>query len=199
MRRNGFTLVEMVVALAIFALVASAGVGLLRASADTQIAVEDSLTAQGRLERIGLLFNADLGQVVIRPTTRSDGGARPAFVGAPDAMLFVRDGVIATRPEPAPSINRVEWRGREGRLERTAHRAPDGLRLVDEPARLANSLQTVRFAYRSAAGDWRDTWPEPDGEPLPRAVRMELAGPGLPLTRFVVALPDIMPAPEETE
>lgn len=197
MKRNGFTLVEMVVALAIFALVASAGVGLLRASADTQIAVDESLSAQGRLERIGLLFNADLGQVTIRPTTRSDGGARPAFVGTASSMMFVRDGIVATRPEPAPSINRVEWRGTEGRLERTAHRAPDGLRLVDAPARLASDLQTITFAYRDEAGGWSDSWPRAGGPPLPRAVRMDLSGDGLPPTRIIVALPDLNPLESE--
>lgn len=195
-RANGFTLVEMVVALTIFALVATAGVGLLRASADTQVAVDRTLDEQGRLERIALLLQADLGQVVIRPTTRSDGGVRPAFRGTETSMTFVRDGIVPSRPEPAPSINRVEWRLSEGRLERTAHRAPDGLQLLDPPARLAE-LGSVRFAYRDEAGGWNASWPRDGGPALPRAVRMEIAGEGTPATQFIVALPDINPVPGE--
>src|SRR3546814_12910032 len=46
-RGNGFTLVEMMIALSIFAAIAAMGVGLLRSSVDTQDAV------QARLQEIG--------------------------------------------------------------------------------------------------------------------------------------------------
>ena len=48
MRNNGFTLVEMLVALGIFALLAGAGVGLLRSSLDVQSSVDTRLTAMVR-------------------------------------------------------------------------------------------------------------------------------------------------------
>lgn len=187
---NGFTLIEMVVALAIFAIVATAGVALLRASADTQVAVDRSLDDHGRIDRIALLFQSDLGQVVVRPSARSDGGVRPAFLGTPLGMSFVRDGIVPTRPEPSPSINRVEWKLVEGRLERQAHRAPDATRLLDPPARLADALTRVEFAYRGLDGAWSSSWPHPGGPALPRAVRMTIAGEGLPPTDFVALLPD---------
>jgi len=47
MNRNGFTLVEMLVALGIFALLAVAGVGVLRSSVDLQGAVDTRLTTIG--------------------------------------------------------------------------------------------------------------------------------------------------------
>ncbi|WP_265569466.1 type II secretion system minor pseudopilin GspJ [Sphingomicrobium nitratireducens] len=193
MKRNGFTLIEMIVALVIFALIATAGVALLRASADTQLAVEDGLTEQAAIERLSLLINADLSQAALRPTRRADGGFRPAFVGTSDNMIFVRDGIVSTESKPSPSLHRVEWAVREGRLERTGHRQPDGVTLEDPAAILLRDMRAARFEYRDAAGGWISTWPDGSGRALPRAVRLTVTGADWPETTLVVALPDIEP------
>ncbi|MCJ7421076.1 type II secretion system minor pseudopilin GspJ [Sphingomicrobium astaxanthinifaciens] len=195
-RRDGFTLVEMLVGLTIFALVASAGVGLLRASADTQGAVDTALAEQARVERIALLLEADLGQAVLRPTRRPDGTSRPPFSGSPRAMQFVRGGVVALGAEPSSDLRRTGWVAEDNALKRLTFAALDGGEARLPEAVLLDPLGQLSFAYRDAAGGWVDAWPDGSGAPLPRAVRLTLSAPRLPATEFVVALPAVAPASE---
>jgi prepilin-type N-terminal cleavage/methylation domain-containing protein len=60
-REAGFTLVEMMVAIVIFGILAIAGVGLLRASVNTQAAIDNRLDGLNGQERVALLA-ADVGQ-----------------------------------------------------------------------------------------------------------------------------------------
>ncbi|WP_343344988.1 type II secretion system minor pseudopilin GspJ [Sphingomicrobium sp. XHP0239] len=190
-KRNGFTLIEMLVGLTIFALLASAGVGLLSASADTQQAVDASLGEQADLTRISVLLEADLAQVADRPTRDTGGAERPAFVGSADGMTFVRGGVVALDTAPQTDLRRVRWTLDRGALTRITFEEVDGNddRLPD--ARLVDDVSTFALEYRGIGGGWSGAWPDGSGEALPRAVRMTLAGNRLPETQFVVALPRV--------
>ena len=66
-RANGFTLVEVMVALMIFGMIASAGVGLLAFSVRAQGATVERLDDTGALARLSSLMGADLAQAVNRP------------------------------------------------------------------------------------------------------------------------------------
>ena len=88
MKRNGFTLVEMLVALGIFAVLAAAGVGVLRSSIDVQGAVDTKLTALSGIARLNAMLSNDLGQAVDRPS-RASRAVRPAFVGDGSGMELV--------------------------------------------------------------------------------------------------------------
>ena len=189
MRQDGFTLIEMLVGLTIFALLASAGVGLLSASADTQQSVDAALGEQADLTRIAILLEADLAQVADRPSRDGSGGERPAFIGSADGMTFVRGGVVALDTSPQSDLRRVRWASEQGALTRITFEAVDGGddRLPD--ARLVDNVAALTFDYRGVDGGWSATWPDGSGEPLPRAVRMTLAADRLPETQFIVALP----------
>ncbi|MCJ8191267.1 type II secretion system minor pseudopilin GspJ [Sphingomicrobium aestuariivivum] len=189
MQRNGFTLVEMLVGLTIFALLAGAGVGLLRTSADTQVAVDASLGEQAQVERIALLLEADLGQAVIRPTRDGSGNERPAFIGSTDSMLFVRGGVISLDARPSSDLRRIGWSAEDGLLVRRTYEAVDGGDDALPEAVLLDPLSGMTLAYRDASGGWVERWPDGSGEPMPRAVRLTLSAPRIPQTEFIVALP----------
>ncbi|HWW57178.1 MAG TPA: prepilin-type N-terminal cleavage/methylation domain-containing protein, partial [Sphingopyxis sp.] len=79
---RGFTLVEMLVALSIFALIAAMGVGLLRSSIDTQDAVQGRLKGMSGINRLRAVMANDLAQAVQRSTRGPAGEAVPAFVGS---------------------------------------------------------------------------------------------------------------------
>ncbi|NJM51807.1 MAG: prepilin-type N-terminal cleavage/methylation domain-containing protein [Sphingomonadales bacterium] len=65
---NGFTLVELLVALFIFSLISLAGLTLLRSSADGQVAIKNRLAQHSDLVRTANLLEADLAQAVARPS-----------------------------------------------------------------------------------------------------------------------------------
>lgn len=185
--QSGFTLVEMLVALVIFALLAASGVGLLRSSVDTQSAVERRLYELGSLGRVHALLASDLGQVVDRPT-RAGRGVQPAFIGQPDRMEFVRAGWANLDGDKRSSLQRVLWRFDRRVLLRAGFSGIDG---SDDGvgAAIAPAIDGTLFRYRGADGQWAPAFqPAPD-QPLPAAVELTLMPPDRVPVTIIVALP----------
>ena len=165
MRRAGFTLVEMLIALTIFGMLTAAGIALLTLTVRTQETSERLLGEVGELRRLGALMTADLGQAAVRPSRDRDGRPRPAFTGSADTLELVRHGggESATR--------RVGYRLSEGRLERLAYDRIDGeSRAV--AIGLLDNVRQLRLRYRDREGGWREAWDPTDPLLLPRAVEL---------------------------
>jgi general secretion pathway protein J len=175
-RSNGFTLVELLVSLFIFGLLAAAGVALLSFSVRSQAVAGERLDDLSQFRRAGALLGGDLAQVAPRLTRDSAGASRPAFVGADGeregvALAFVRRGWDNVDEAPRPSLQRVEYRVVEGRLERRSYPQLDGA----EPlpwSRILEGVRWVRFRYRDGEGAWRERWDPTDPRELPRAVEV---------------------------
>ena len=173
-REAGFTLIEMLIALVIFGMLTAAGVTLLTLTVRTQETSERRLEALGTLRRTGALLNADLAQAAPRIRRDGDGRPQPAFTGGNggDALLlaFVRRG---WEDESAfrSSLQRVEYRLRDGRLERWRYDGVDGAgRPVAMP--LLEGVRRVQLRYRDRDGTWRDRWDPTDPARLPAAVEL---------------------------
>ena len=172
--RNGFTLIEMLIALMIFGMITAAGVTLLSLTVRTQESAERVLESLGTIRRTGALLNADLAQAAPRIHRNGDGEPRPAFTGGNGSeallMAFVRRG---WEDESAfhSSLQRVEYRLREGRLERWRYDSVDGAgRAVAMP--LLEGVRRVRLRYRDRDGAWRERWDPTDPARLPVAVEL---------------------------
>jgi len=165
MRRAGFTLVEMLIALTIFGMLTAAGVALLTLTVRTQETSERLLGEVGALRRLGALMTADLGQAAARPSRDRDGQPRPAFAGSTLSLALVRRG------GEEGALQRVEYRLDGNRLERLAYQRVDG----DSRAvaiRLIDNVRQLRLRYRDREGGWRDTWEPSDSALMPRAVEL---------------------------
>lgn len=171
---QGFTLVEMLIALAIFGMITAAGVALLSLTVRTQESSARLLDSLGALRRTGALLGADLGQAAPRIHRDRDGRPLPAFTGndGGDALLLglVRRG---WEDESAfrSSLQRVEYRLRGGRLERWRYDSVDG---EGRPTAmtLLDNVRSVRLRYRDREGNWRARWDPTDPARLPAAVEM---------------------------
>ena len=75
--RSGFTLIEVMIALAIFALLAAAGVLVLSQSIDNRFVVKASTDRTAELQRLRATLRADLGQAAPRRVRAANG--QPAF------------------------------------------------------------------------------------------------------------------------
>lgn len=188
---RGFTLVEMLVALAIFAILAAAGVGILRSSVDSQTAVDRRLTEIGEVGRLQALLSSDLGQAVERPT-RNGSALRPAFVGDPNRIEFVRAGWSNIDNEPRSTLQRVEWRLAEGGLARIGHRQLDGGDSANVLVAVMARESSATFRYRSGDGSWSSTYASSAERPLPAAVELTIAYDRRSPMTLVVALPAIV-------
>jgi len=170
MKRNGFTLVEMLVALGIFALLAAAGVGVLRSSVDVQSSVDSRLAAMSGIARLNALLSSDLGQAVDRPS-RAPSGQRPAFVGDQSSMHFVSAGRANLDGAARSELQRIEWRSESGALNRVGFNNIDG---NDDglTSPLVRGVRSAAFRYRMLDGSWSSTFTSTEQQPLPAAVEL---------------------------
>lgn len=194
MTERGFTLVEMLVALTIFALLAAAGVGLLRGSVDAQAAVGAKLADLAATERLRTLLASDLGQAVDRPSRDEAGAERPAFTGDERGLRLVRAGWSGA--DGSAALQAVAWRIDGDRLVRQGSAAIDGA-ADGVAAPLLAEVERAAFRYRAVTGDWRTAWaPAPGEAPLPAAMELLVKRRGEAEVRIVLVLaPSAPPAP----
>lgn len=171
-REAGFTLVEVMVALLIFGMLAAAGVAVLSFSVRAQAATGAKFDDLAGIERSAAIMAADLGQAVLRPARDDVGNLRPALVGEADSLALVRGGWSNLDGAARPGLQKVFYRRGERGWERTAFLQLDGSPPL-EPALLVPGVETVRLRYRYR-GAWSDRWDGAVGVPLPDAVELTL-------------------------
>ena len=172
----GFTLVEVVVALFIFALLAAAGVSLLSFTVRAQSASARALEGVSGERRLSALLTTDLGQAVPRVSRDEAGRPRPAFQANQGRLLvaFVRGG---SKPQ------HVEIRLEKGELVRVATPFVDGAP-AGPPLILESGVERARLRFRTKA-DWQDNWDSERTDAIPRALELTIARRGAaPVTRM---------------
>ena len=167
---RGFTLLELLVAIAIFAIM-----GALAMSGYVELA-RQSEYAEQRLERVREVQRAmqtlgqDLAQIEPRPIREPLGEARMPAVLAGDAveyrLQFTRAGWSNTGGLARPTLQRVGyrvdqdglWRDHWGALDRTLSVEPVRTRLL-------GGVLSVRFRFMTAQRSWVERWPVNEGLP----------------------------------
>lgn len=182
-RARGFTLVEVLVATAVFAIMSALAWGglnaVIRARAALVAEQQDfsrTLRAVGALER-------DLQAAVARPVRGNYGETLPALRGDGDHLELTRLGYASPLVEARSALERVIYqqdgktlkRGRFAVLDRAAGSLPEFSELRDR-------LRRFQLRYMDAQGKWLEAWPRRGDAPeaLPRAVefRLDIDGVG---------------------
>ncbi len=180
----GFTLVEMLVALLIFALLSAAGVALLAFGIDGRARSAQRLDTLAAVTRSRALLTADLAQAAPRPWRDSAGARQPAFASGGAVLIgVVRRGWRNDSGAPRASLQRVAYRLVDGRLERATAPMVDGA-AETAPAVLLRGVGALQLRFHSA-GQWRDRWQPATADALPDAVELTLAADGVPALRQV--------------
>jgi general secretion pathway protein J len=174
-RTQGFTLVEMMVSLLIFALLAAAGVGLLAFSVRAQGATDAKLAQIAQLNQLGSALSADFAQVRARPTRDEGGATLPVFTGSADSgttpmLRLIRAGWTNVDEAARPSEQKVEYRLDGGVLQRIAYPMLDGAKPA-AAVPILTGVKAIALSYRYA-GAWADHWDGTPDRPLPDAVAM---------------------------
>ncbi len=162
---SGFTLIEVVVALALFALIAAAGTALVTTVLDAERHTAGRLDRLADLERTMAVITRDFTEIADAP-----------LVGSATGIAFDRhDGTGATG---------VSYRLAAARFERVRH---------GRPALLLAPVTALSWHYYDRPGGWQDHWPadEAQTQTWPAAVMVEIAVGGAPGGRLrrVVDLP----------
>jgi len=175
---RGFTLLELLVALAILALLSVLGYRAIASLADSEVRLSAETTRWRSLDALFMRLEADLRQSQPRGA-RTAAGVEPAWLGAIDAdgnadLRLSRSGPEFAL-EPGSAGQRLGYRLRDHSVEVLywpyLDIAPGSL-----PAAyaLADGITRFRVDYLDGRGAWRQQWPVAGEPSVPRAVRVEL-------------------------
>lgn len=164
MRVRGFTLLELLVAVAIFAIVAALAFGSLR----YMVAGRESLLPQ--VERLAALqfalgiIDADISAIAPRPTRGALGEMLPCTRGGIDGTLleFTRYLDDVAWPDAMARLQRVSYELEDGVLYRISWPRPD-ITQASLPVRrpLLRGLASLRIRFATGSPpQWRETWPD---------------------------------------
>lgn len=173
---RGFTLLEVLVALAIFALVSLMAFRGLTMMLDTR----EQVTQQGQkwqdLSRLYVRLQQDLSRVVYRPIRNTWGTEVAAVVGEPnpigedDALFaFTRMG-LAGQTGRMQGLQRFGYRLRGDKIQMLSwaslDQAPRTHPMVDD---VLSGVESLKALYLGSAGGWHDHWPITNQPPIPPA------------------------------
>jgi general secretion pathway protein J len=182
-RIAAFTLVELLVALAIFAIVAGFAYRGLQAMLDSREALQrdtrkwrDVALFVGRIER-------DLSAVLVTPSNPQSFVRRPAPLTSVVETVTHDDGLALTRSGNVLQENalaapqRIAYRLRDGAVERLTWTSVDfAPREEPAPVRVLGSVAALGFRFLLESGEWRSSWGIANAEQkaLPAAVEVTL-------------------------
>jgi general secretion pathway protein J len=175
-RTTGFTLVEVLIALAITALVATiayTGLSTVMTGAER---LRDNADRIYELNRAFMILSRDLRQFTARPVRDEFGDIEPAFTGGELArfeLSFTRTGWYNPNNHPRSTLQRVNyrledeglWRDTYPVLDRAANTEPESALLLDGVESIhvvfLGSLETLQIEPGSGAVDtrnWVENW-----------------------------------------
>ena len=200
-REAGFTLLEVLAAVAVFAVVSAVSVGLLTTALRGQEQTEAALARIETAQRVGAAFTADMGQLVMRPARTGEGLFDPRVFaadargtelvrggsgGAREILVFTRTGwPNPGAAQPRSTLQRVAWLYDGEAIWREAWAYPDAARAAQPRRRLmADGVRGLEVEVYRGAGWAREVALEAgaDGAPTPPSavrLRYELDGVGV--------------------
>jgi general secretion pathway protein J len=174
---RGFTLIEALLALAIFAVIAVLAYRATSALTDGEARLSSEAQHWRVLEALFTRFEADIRQAVPR-SVRTGAGREAAWLGSvagnQSALVFTRAGSEFSL-EPAPAGQRVGYRLRDGNIELAYWRELDHAESAQPVVYpLVADVAAFQLEYLTRDGAWRDRWPLLGEADIPRAVRLTL-------------------------
>lgn len=197
-RSKAFTLVELLVALAIFAVLS----GFAYRALDTMLQSREALERESRKWRDVTVFvgrvERDLSAVLARRTAIAASGAALAPVSSAIDASSGGTGLAVTRSGSPLQENalaapqRVAYRLSGNQVQRLSWNSVDAAPR-DEPAAVAvlSEVRALDFRFLDPGGEWRSAWGLPgSAQPVPAAVEMRLE---LASGERIVRLVDLLP------
>lgn len=187
---QGFTLLELVIAVAVFALVAALAQAGLAAVVRSVEANRQAAEENRNTELLLLRLDRELAQILARPVRGAYGDSRAAVQGDSERIEYSSLGFFEGA-RVAPVRRGIEMRGDQLILwEQVRLDAGPGTRRRE--TLLAEQVRRLRLSYIDAE-DRFDRWPNRRGlgdEALPRAVAIEVELTGFGVVERVIELPE---------
>ncbi len=158
---RGFTLIEMVVATAIFAIVSIVAYDGLNRVLKNQEHIQDSAERLKNLQLTFRYFERDISQVIDRSILNQYGDSQHAFVGNEDkAVSFTHSGWRNPANLARSRLQRVTYEVSENTLSRFSWAQLDGA-IAEEffKTDLLKDVESLTMRYLDQNNQWHTTWP----------------------------------------
>lgn len=161
---DGFTLLELLVALFVSAVMFAIGYGALTEVARNRLEVKNAQTSLSDVQRAIRVMADDLSQLNPRPLRDQLGRSFvPALVaepGTPSPLALTRGGRAPTSVHARSSLQRVEYLIENGSLVRIVWPVLDRVQSTDASRRvLMRGVRGLELRYLDDLGEWRKDWP----------------------------------------
>ncbi len=191
---KGYTLIELLVALFVFAILAITAYRGLNAVTQTRAQVDRETRKWQALERFFARLDDETAQALPRPVRTANGAEAPAWSGTPSSaesledvqLAFTHSGGIGADGTPLPP-QRVGYRLRQGKLEMLRWTALDSAPYnVPRVDTVLEDVSEFNLRYLSSNLTWETQWPPVALDTLlPKGVEVQLIlKDGNKLTRF---------------
>ncbi|KTC88961.1 GspJ family T2SS minor pseudopilin variant LspJ [Fluoribacter dumoffii] len=179
---NGFTLIEILIALAVFAILATITTSVLYNAFTTRSRVNEQSERLSELQLAISLIQQDTSQTVERPIRSNDMQLLSAFIGQTHYVEFTRDGDVNPGSiEKRSTLKRVAYSCEQGTLIRRTWNTLDRINQKDyEDKILLNHIAECHFGYLNqnlqVLPEWREQAVALNQrrEPFPKAIQVNM-------------------------
>ena len=203
-QQQGFTLIEIMIAIMITGIIAVGAYSQLEAANKTQKAAVETDRRLAELQRAMNRISIDFQQVALRSVRDENGDSLPALMGEKDGdatfVSWTRQGKINPANLPRSELERITYKVEEKQLLREQWIVLD---IVSEEQKyklpILSDIESFEVSFYSE-DQWHESWPingidAKDLHHLPRAVKFKLE-----LTDFdVIEQVYILPSEEKSE
>lgn len=177
-KHQGFTLLEILIALFIFTIVSLILVSALHNVIGLQSGAEKNAERLRTLQMTLLMMSRDIEQAVDRPILNTAGKEEVAFIGTPRNFAFTHTGLAnPTGMLLRSTLQRTGYEWNHQSLSRMTWPVLDQAPQTRSQSRvLLTNVNEARFSYLDQEGRFHDYWPlaEQSNQTLPKAVRIYL-------------------------
>ena len=182
--QRGFTLLELMVAIAIFVIFSAMAYGGLMTVLNARADIEDSLEDTRQLQMALFRLEQDIEQIRARPIRDDFGDPRPAvLLDELQRLEFTRGGRRNPMKLQISQLERVAYGLEDEALVRYAWATLD--RVQDTTITktiLLDDVIDLNWRFLGAGSDWEDQWPIPDPTtgapaltaPPPRVIELQI-------------------------
>lgn len=186
-KQRGFTLIEVMIAMMIFAMLSLLAYQILSASVKTSSVVEERTIKLLQIQRTFAQMERDLTQIILR----RENAVEPILYSTPGLLKFTTlDSMNSLQVMSASDLQEVTWQFSDASLTRSSRTLPSGIEKATDVIMLREGVTS--FGLRFYEGDWKTEWKGIDTLPAGVEVTIEVEGTGK--IRRVFRLPDTLPA-----
>jgi general secretion pathway protein J len=181
-KQSGFTLLEILIALSIFALLAVLTSGALQQAFRSKTLLSNQMDQLKELQLAFALLTRDTAQITTRAVLGNEMHVFPSFIGQPSYIEFTRTGQVNLNLKLKQStLIRIAYTCDRHQLIRRTFAQLDSINrshIADEV--LLKDLSTCRFAFVNAPLQVLPIWrpgavrQNQQAEPLPKAIQLTL-------------------------